>query len=129
MGLAVLQSIGYVFLFHSLQAGAGGIGGHQFDFPHIFLIVVCLTAGCVLLMWIGELITQKGISNGISLLIFASIVSRLPAGIQTWWTSQNQVFKVMMPFLVLVVVAAIVFVMEGQRRIPVQYAKRVIGGG
>ena len=127
VGLAFAQSIGYVFLFHSLQTGTGEAVVTKFDFPHIFLIVVCLTAGCVLLMWIGELITQKGISNGISLLIFASIVSRLPSGIQTWWTSQNQVFKVMMPFLVLVVVASIVFVMEGQRRIPVQYAKRVIG--
>ena len=78
-------------------------------------------------MWIGELITQRGIGNGISLLIFASIVSRLPSGVQMWWTSQNQVFKVMMPFLVLAVVAGIVFVQEGQRRIPVQYAKRVIG--
>ena len=78
-------------------------------------------------MWMGELITQRGIGNGISLMIFASIVSRLPAGIQTWWTSNDQVFKVMMPFLVLAVVAAIVFVQEGQRRIPVQYAKRVIG--
>ena len=104
VGLAFAQSIGYVFL-----------------------IVVCLTAGCVLLMWIGELITQRGIGNGISLLIFASIVSRLPSGIQAWWTTQDQVFKVMMPFLVLVVVAGIVFVQEGQRRIPVQYAKRVIG--
>jgi preprotein translocase subunit SecY len=127
VGLAFAQSVGYVFLFHSLQAGTGESVVTKFDFPHIFLIVICLTAGCVLLMWIGELITQKGISNGISLLIFASIVSRLPTGIQTWWTSQNQVFKVMMPFMVLVVVAAIVFVMEGQRRIPVQYAKRVIG--
>ncbi len=127
VGLAFAQSVGYVFLFHSLQASAGESVITKFDFPHIFLIVVCLTAGCVLLMWIGELITQKGISNGISLLIFASIVSRLPSGIQTWWTSQNQVFKVMMPFLVLVVVAAVVFVMEGQRRIPVQYARRVIG--
>ena len=78
-------------------------------------------------MWIGELITQRGIGNGISLLIFASIVARLPAGIQAWWTTQDQVFKVMMPFLVLAVVAGIVFVQEGQRRIPVQYAKRVIG--
>jgi preprotein translocase subunit SecY len=127
VGLAFAQSIGYVFLFHSLQANAGESVISKFDAPHIFLIVVCLTAGCVLLMWIGELITQKGISNGISLLIFASIVSRLPSGIQTWWTSQDQVFKVMMPFLVLAVVAAIVFVQEGQRRIPVQYAKRVIG--
>ncbi len=127
VGLAFAQSIGYVFLFHSLQANSGESVVSKFDAPHIFLIVVCLTAGCVLLMWIGELITQKGISNGISLLIFASIVSRLPSGIQAWWTSQDQVFKVMMPFLVLAVVAAIVFVQEGQRRIPVQYAKRVIG--
>src|SRR5271154_658419 len=127
VGLAFAQSIGYVFLFHSLQAKAGESVIKHFDLPHIFLIVVCLTAGCVLLMWIGELITQRGIGNGISLLIFASIVSRIPSAIQTWWDTQDQVFKVMAPFLVLVVVAAIVFVQEGQRRIPVQYAKRVIG--
>src|SRR5437879_2408970 len=127
VGLAFAQSIGYVFLFHTLQAKAGESVVRTFDAPHIFLIVVCLTTGCVLLMWIGELITQRGIGNGISLLIFASIVARLPAGVQSWWTSQDQVFKVMMPFLVLVVVAGIVFVQEGQRRIPVQYAKRVIG--
>ncbi len=127
VGLAFAQSIGYVFLFHSLQTAAGESVITTFDLPHIFLIVVCLTTGCVLLMWIGELITQRGIGNGISLLIFASIVSRLPTGIQSWWTSNDQVFKVMMPFIVLAVVAGIVFVQEGQRRIPVQYAKRVIG--
>src|SRR5204862_2580487 len=127
VGLAFAQSIGYVFLFHTLQAKAGESVVRKFDAPHIFLIVVCLTTGCVLLMWIGELITQRGIGNGISLLIFASIVARLPSGIQAWWTTQDQVFKVMMPFLVLAVVAGIVFVQEGQRRIPVQYAKRVIG--
>ena len=127
VGLAFAQSIGYVFLFHSEQAKAGESVVKHFDAPHIFLIVICLTTGCVLLMWIGELITQRGIGNGISLLIFASIVSRLPQGVQLWWTSQDQVFKVMMPFLVLAVVAGIVFVQEGQRRIPVQYAKRVIG--
>src|ERR1700738_3816815 len=127
VGLAFAQSIGYVFLFHTLQAKAGESVVRTFDAPHIFLIVVCLTTGCVLLMWIGELITQRGIGNGISLLIFASIVARLPSGVETWWTSQDQVFKVMMPFLVLAVVAGIVFVQGGQRRIPVQYAKRVIG--
>src|SRR5204863_4096787 len=127
VGLAFAQSIGYVFLFHTLQAKAGESVVRKFDAPHIFVIVICLTAGCVLLMWMGELITQRGIGNGISLLIFASIVARLPAGIQTWWTSQDQVFKVIMPFLVLAVVAGIVFVQEGQRRIPIQYAKRVIG--
>ena len=89
--------------------------------------MISLTAGTVLLMWMGELITQRGIGNGISLMIFASIVSRLPHGVQAWWTNPDQVFKVMMPFIALAVVAAIVFVQEGQRRIPVQYAKRVIG--
>jgi preprotein translocase subunit SecY len=127
VGLAFAQSVGYVFLFHSLQASSGESVVKNFNTPHIFLIVISLTAGCVLLMWIGELITQRGIGNGISLMIFASIVSRLPAGIETWWNSQNQGFKVMLPFLVLAVVAGVVFVQEGQRRIPVQYAKRVIG--
>jgi preprotein translocase subunit SecY len=89
--------------------------------------VVSLTAGTVLLMWIGELITQRGIGNGISLLIFASIVSRIPGGLQAYWNNPNQVFKVTMPFIAIGVVAAVVFVQEGQRRIPIQYAKRVIG--
>lgn len=127
VGLSFAQSIGFVFLFRSLQASSGESVVSNFDVPHVFLIVVCLTTGAVLLMWIGELITQKGIGNGISLLIFASIVSRLPSGIEAWWTTQDQVFKVMMPFIVLAVVAGIVFVQEGQRRIPVQYARRVIG--
>ena len=78
-------------------------------------------------MWMGELITQRGIGNGISLMIFASIVSRIPSGVQSWWNNPSQVFQVMMPFIVIGVVAAVVFVQEGQRRIPVQYAKRVIG--
>src|SRR6202043_107629 len=58
VGLAFAQSIGYVFLFHTLQAKAGESVVKKFDAPHIFVIVICLTAGCVLLMWIGELITQ-----------------------------------------------------------------------
>jgi preprotein translocase subunit SecY len=93
----------------------------------VLLLVACLTAGCTIVMWIGELITQRGIGNGISLLIFASIVSRLPQGIQAWWTNPDQVFVVMMPFIALAVIVAIVFVQEGQRRIPVQYAKRMVG--
>ena len=93
----------------------------------VLLIVISLTAGCTLLMWLGELITQRGIGNGISLMIFASIVSGLPQGIESWWTNPDQVFVVMMPFIALAVIVAIVFVQEGQRRIPVQYAKRVVG--
>src|SRR5204862_7287049 len=98
-----------------------------FVVPHVFLIVMSLTAGTILLMWMGELITQRGIGNGISLMIFASIASRIPHGLQAWWTNPDQVFKVMIPFIALAVIAAIVFVQERQRRIPVQYAKRVIG--
>jgi preprotein translocase subunit SecY len=127
VGLAFAQSIGYVFLFRSFQANAGQPVIDKFDTPHVFLIVMSLTAGTILLMWMGELITQRGIGNGISLMIFASIVSGLPRGVQAWWTNPDQVFKVMMPFIALAVIAGIVFVQEGQRRIPVQYAKRVVG--
>jgi preprotein translocase subunit SecY len=127
VGLAFAQSIGYVFLFKSFQSQAGVTLISNFTLAKVFLIVVSLTAGTVLLMWMGELITQRGIGNGISLLIFASIVARIPHGIQSWWNNPDQVFRVIMPFIVIGVVAAIVFVQEGQRRIPIQYAKRVIG--
>jgi preprotein translocase subunit SecY len=127
VGLAFAQSIAYVFLFRSFQNEAGTEVISNFTLAKVMLIAICLTAGCMLVMWMGELITQRGIGNGISLMILASIVARLPQGIQAWWTSPDPVFKVMMPFLALAVIAAIVFVQEGQRRIPVQYARRVIG--
>ncbi|MGI8921303.1 MAG: preprotein translocase subunit SecY [Solirubrobacteraceae bacterium] len=127
VGLALAQSVGYVFLFKSFSSQVGQQVIVNFNFAKLFLIVVSLTAGCVLLMWMGELITQRGIGNGISLMIFASIVSRLPHGVQAWWTNPDAVFKVMMPIIVFAVVAAVVFIQEGQRRIPIQYAKRVIG--
>jgi preprotein translocase subunit SecY len=127
VGLAFAQSIGYVFLFKSFQAQAGTNAIANFTVVKVFLIVISLTAGTVLLMWMGELITQRGIGNGISLMIFASIVARVPSGINSWWTNPDQAFKVIMPFIVIAVVAAVVFVQEGQRRIPIQYAKRVIG--
>jgi len=127
VGLAFAQAIGYVFLFRSFQPAAGQAIIDNFNVGSLFMIVMVLTTGCVLVMWLGELITQHGIGNGISLMIFASIVARLPNGIQAWWTNPDAVFKVMMPFLALAVIAAVVFIQEGQRRIPVQYAKRVIG--
>jgi preprotein translocase subunit SecY len=127
VGLAFAQSIGYVFLFRSFEQQAGVTLIPNFNVAKVFLIVITLTAGTVLLMWMGELITQRGIGNGISLLIFASIVARIPNGVHSWWTNPSQVFKVVMPFIALGVVAAIVFVQEGQRRIPIQYAKRVVG--
>ena len=127
VALALAQSVGYVFLFRSFQSGAGQEVIKDFSIETVFLITISLTAGTVLLMWMGELITQRGIGNGISLLIFASIVSRLPQSIQAWWTSQDQVFVVLMPFLAIGIVAAIVFVQEGQRRIPIQFAKQMVG--
>ncbi|MBA2507103.1 MAG: preprotein translocase subunit SecY [Thermoleophilaceae bacterium] len=126
VGLAFFQSIGYVFLFRSFESGGQDIV-NGFTFGRVFVIVSTLTAGTILIMWLGELITQRGIGNGISLMIFASIVSGLPNGIQQWWTNPDQIFKVMMPFMALAIIAAIVFMQEGQRRIPVQYAKRVVG--
>src|SRR4051812_32171304 len=127
VGLAAAQSVGYVYLFKSQSASAGQALIPDFSPGNVLLIVICLTTGCVLLMWMGELITQRGIGNGISLMIFASIVSRFPNGIHAWYTNSDKVFVVIMPFLALGVIAAIVFIQEGQRRIPVQYAERVVG--
>ena len=124
--LAFLQSTGYVFLFRSFGASGESVVG-ELTFAKLMLVVISLTAGTVLLMWLGELITQRGIGNGISLMIFASIVSGLPNGISAWWNNPDQVFVVMMPFVAIAVIVRIVFVQEGQRRIPVQYAKRVVG--
>ena len=127
VALAFAQSLGYVFLFRSFGESAGTSVLGELTFGKVFLVVMCLTAGCTLLMWFGELITQRGIGNGISLMIFASIVAGLPQGIRAWWLSPDAIFVVMMPFIALAVIVAIVFVQEGQRRIPVQYAKRVVG--
>jgi preprotein translocase subunit SecY len=126
VGLAFGQSIGYVFLFRSFSTGSADVVD-SFTFGRVFVIVMTLTAGCIMVMWLGELITQRGIGNGISLMIFASIVAGIPNGISQWWTNPDQVFKVMMPFVAIAVVVFVVFMQEGQRRIPVQYAKRVVG--
>jgi preprotein translocase subunit SecY len=126
VGLAAAQAIGYTFLFRSQSNSAEPVFS-TFNVGTVILVVLCLTAGSVVVMWMGELITQRGIGNGISLMIFASIVARLPHGLQTWWTNPDPVFKIIMPFLAIGVVAAVVFIQEGQRRIPIQYAKRVIG--
>jgi preprotein translocase subunit SecY len=127
VALAFAQSIGYVFLFRTFASSANTKVINNFNLGSVLLIVITLTAGTVLVMWLGELITQRGIGNGISLMIFASIIARIPHGVTAWWNNPDQVFKVMMPLIALGVIAAIVFIQEGQRRIPVQYAKRVVG--
>jgi preprotein translocase subunit SecY len=119
VALAAAQSLGYAFLFKKegvLQANSG----------RLVLIVLTLTAGTALLMWMGELITKRGIGNGISLLIFASILSTIPAGI-TAWINGGATEKLFLPVIALAVIVAVVFIQEGQRRIPIQYAKRMVG--
>src|SRR5439155_602733 len=103
VGLAFAQSIGYVFLFRQFAGDANTSIVKNFTFGGVFVIVLALTTGTVLVMWLGELITQRGLGNGISLMIFASITARLPHGIQAWWTNPDAIFKVMMPFLALIV--------------------------
>jgi preprotein translocase subunit SecY len=125
--LALLQSTGLVFLFHSDQIGIPGGVIRVFSPPRVALIVVTLTAGTAMIMWLGELITQRGIGNGMSLLIFASVVSRLPAQGSAIWAAGNYFqFSVVLAMGVAMIVG-IVFVEQGQRRIPVQFAKRVVG--
>ena len=77
-------------------------------------------------MWMGELITKRGIGNGISILIFASILTSAPVGIAAWWNG-GPMEKLFFPLIALSIVAAVVFIQEGQRRIPIQYAKRMVG--
>jgi preprotein translocase subunit SecY len=120
VALAVVQSFAYVLYFRSVDALPGVTTGR------LFLIVVSLTAGTTLVMWLGELITQRGVGNGISLLIFASIVASVPAGLRGWW-NMPPFSKVIIGILAIGVVLAVVYINEGQRRIPIQYAKRVVG--
>ncbi len=91
-------------------------------------VLISLTAGTVLAMWLGELITENGVGNGISLIIFAGIVARLPTLLAQQVTAGNIGFLIVMAIFAILVVAAVVFMSEGQRRIPVQYARRIRGG-
>src|SRR5436853_2684402 len=120
VGLAAAQSTGYAFLFKRQGALPGVNSGR------LVIIVLTLTAGCVLLMWMGELITKRGVGNGISLLIFASILAYAPTGISAWLKG-GTLERLFCPIVAVAVVVAVVFVQEGQRRIPVQYARRQLG--
>src|ERR671930_1626428 len=119
VALAAAQSTGYAFLFKRegvLSANSG----------RLVLIIVTLTAGTTVLMWMGELITKRGIGNGISLLIFASILATAPAGVVAWYNG-GPMEKLFFPLVAIGVIVAVVFIQEGQRRIPIQYAKRMVG--
>lgn len=135
VGLAAIQGIGIAVWLESLNAQAGTenviqVGGFLFR----FLTVLSLATGTLFLMWMGEQITDRGIGNGISLIIFAGIVARLPdAVVQTLSLSTlsggrlEPLTLVVILVLILATIAAIVFMERGQRRIPVQYAKKVVG--
>ena len=119
VALSAGQALGYAFLFRNqgvLQTNAG----------RMVLIIVTLTTGSILLMWMGEQITKRGIGNGISILIFASILTGLPLGVAAWWNG-GPMERIFFPLIGLAIVASVVFVQEGQRKIPIQYAKRMVG--
>ncbi len=135
IALAVMQATGLAFVFHN--GGGGFLGGGsglnnidlipKFTVGRVLLIVLTMTAGTAFVMWLGELITQRGIGQGMSILIFVNVVAGIPAG-GAAVRAQGGNFKFFIIVLLsLILLVAIVFVEQGQRRIPVTFAKRVVG--
>ncbi|HEX9045274.1 MAG TPA: preprotein translocase subunit SecY [Candidatus Limnocylindrales bacterium] len=122
--LAMLQAYGFLALLNSQKVLTG-----RFDLASLDTLVqiVTLTAGSVLLMWLGELITEKGIGNGISFIIFAGIVSRVPSALLRFLESPDWLSAIVLIVIGVLAVAVIIYIQEGQRRIPIQYASRVRG--
>jgi preprotein translocase subunit SecY len=132
IGLALLQSSGLVYVFHT---GAQGLLGGttkidlipNFTFYRAAFIVLTLTAGTAFVMWLGELITQRGIGNGMSIIIFASVVAGIPAGGAAVLAQGGNLKFGTIVGLTVVLIVVVVFMEQGQRRIPVTFAKRVVG--
>jgi preprotein translocase subunit SecY len=103
------------------------IGGFGLGIAQSWVQMTTMVAGAVLLMWLGELITEKGIGNGISFIIFAGIVSRAPAGLGALLSQPSPRDIILFALLAIAAVAVIIYIQEGQRRIPIQYASRVRG--
>jgi preprotein translocase subunit SecY len=128
--LALLQSTGLVFLFNNpeqLGLSTSVFPEGTFTPPNIALIVMTMTAGTALIMWLGELITQRGVGNGMSLLIFASVISTLPAEGGAIIQSGGMALFIPLLLLGVAIIVAVVFIDQGQRRIPIQFARRVVG--
>jgi len=131
IGLALLQSAGLVYVFHN--GGGGLLGSKNVDLiPNFTLwragfICMTLTAGTAFVMWLGELITQRGIGNGMSILIFANVTAGIPAGGTAVLTQGGSLKFGVIVALTLVLLVVVVFMEQGQRRIPVTFAKRVVG--
>ncbi len=123
VGLALMQSVAMVFFFRN----SGAI--INFDFAHVAMIITTLTAGTTLIMWLGELINIHGIGNGISLIIFANIVSRIPGQLISLLRLKGQNYFLLVVFVIIfiAVVMAVILIQQGERKIPVQYAKRIVG--
>jgi preprotein translocase subunit SecY len=121
--LALLQAYGYLAILSSQNIVT------DFDILSLATVsqMITLAAGTVLAMWIGELITERGIGNGISFIIFAGIVARVPQGLAAYLSNPDIAGGIAFALLAILVVAAIVYIQEGQRRIPIQYASRVRG--
>ncbi len=129
IGLALINAIGYLFLFKS---SAYGLDFSGLSFPSWIedvTIVGTLLTGAIIIMWLGEVMTQRGIGNGMSLIIFANIMSGLPTALIQSVTSADNgvVITIITVVVILVIIPIIVFIERGQRRIPIQYAKRVVG--
>jgi preprotein translocase subunit SecY len=131
VGLGILQATGITYQFNNgLLRGSSTTSiplVKHFDVPHVALIVLTITAGTAVVMWMGELITQRGIGNGMSILIFANVVSRMPAQLGNVRAEGGNVIFALVMLMGIGMIVAIVFVEQGQRRIPVQFAKRVVG--
>nr|WP_306482476.1 preprotein translocase subunit SecY [Corynebacterium riegelii] len=129
VALALLQSAGIVALADREQLLGSGIPVLVEDRTAwtLIMMIIVMTAGAVLIMWLGEIITEKGVGNGMSLLIFAGIATRIPIeGVTIWEQSGPLTFFLVLGAMILLVVG-IIFIEQGQRRIPVQYAKRMVG--
>ena len=132
IGICVIQAWGIALFLQGLRSPGGAPIVPHPGLPFQLLTVLTLTTGTVFVMWLGEQISERGIGNGISLIIFAGIVVRFPAGLGEIATglrtgSWDPIKVIVLGLMMVVVIAFIVFVERGQRRIPVSYAKRVIG--
>jgi preprotein translocase subunit SecY len=133
IGLALLQSAGLVYVFHNNASSLLGSTASNIDLiPNFTLwragfICLTLTAGTAFVMWLGELITQRGIGNGMSIIIFANVVAGIPAGGALILSQGGRLKFGIIVALTLVILVFVVFMEQGQRRIPVTFAKRVVG--
>jgi len=127
--LGILQAYGYLALLASSAATGGDPAISNFDFASLetWMQIITLTAGTILAMWIGELITERGIGNGISFIIFAGIVSQIPLAVGAFIENPDLAAGVAFGVVAIFAVAVVVYIQEGQRRIPIQYASRVRG--